>query len=254
MVQSLFLKSLSHGEKINMAPIRVFTNWDKRSSDDLNQIEPYRTYYFLCEGENTERWYFKKLIENQKVLHLNPGINVCFLERTEVDLHNSNPRKLLNYANQQVRSNQGFDKKYDKIVIVFDADIFTLKNKSDELFALIDEMEAQGHIVALTNPSFELFLLLHVANSVADIILPRRDKILKNIKISKSKRYIEKLLSDTVKCNPKKNCQIGELCLKLHIAEEQEQKINRDIKKADAEITSNICKILQGIRAERGNI
>lgn len=70
-----------------MAPIRVFANWDKRSSDDLNQVEPYRTYYFLCEGENTERWYFKKLIENQKVFHLNPGIDVRFLERTDDDLH-----------------------------------------------------------------------------------------------------------------------------------------------------------------------
>ena len=254
MVQSLFLKSLLHGEKTNMAPIRVFANWDKRSSDDLNQVEPYRTYYFLCEGENTERWYFKKLIENQKVFHLNPGIDVRFLERTDDGLHNSNPRKLLNYANQLIDSIQGFDKEYDKIVIVFDADIFTLKDESDELFALIDEMETQGHIVALTNPSFELFLLLHVPNSVIDIIIPQSDQILKNKKINKSKRYVEKLLSDTVKCNPKKNPKIGDLCLKLHIAEEQEQKINRDIKKADVEITSNICKILQDIRAERGHI
>lgn len=237
-----------------MAPIRDFTNWNKRSYDDLNQIEPYRIYYFLCEGENTERWYFKRLIENQKVLHLNPGIDVRFLERTEEDLHNSNPRKLLNYANQQIDSIQGFDKKHDKIVIVFDADIFTLNNKSDELFALIDEMEAQGHIVALTNPSFELFLLLHVPNSITNIIIPKRAQILKNEKINKSKRYIENLLSNTVKCNSKTNPKIGELCLNLHIAEEQEQKINRDIKKADVEITCNICKILQDIRAERGHL
>lgn len=237
-----------------MAPIRLFSNWNKRSTDDLNQVEPYRRYYFLCEGENTERWYFKKLIENQKVLHLNPGIDVCFLERTNGDLHNSNPKKLLAYANQQIDSIQGFDKEYDKIVIVFDVDIFTRRNKSDELFALINEIEEQGHIVALTNPSFELFLLLHVQNSITSIILPQSAQILENKKINKSKRYIDKLLSETLKCNPKKNPQIGELCLKLYIAEEQEQKINRDIKKADIEITSNICKILQDIRTERKNI
>ena len=43
-------------------PVRTYTNWNRRSSDFEEQIEPLRKYYFICEGANTETFYFKKLI------------------------------------------------------------------------------------------------------------------------------------------------------------------------------------------------
>ena len=46
-----------------MAPVRSYTNWNSRTTDEEEQIEPYRKYFFICEGANTETWYFKKLIE-----------------------------------------------------------------------------------------------------------------------------------------------------------------------------------------------
>ena len=33
-------------------PIHTYTNWNKRSSDGEKQIEPYRKYFFICEGAN----------------------------------------------------------------------------------------------------------------------------------------------------------------------------------------------------------
>lgn len=44
-----------------MAPVRSYTNWNSRTTDEEEQIEPYRKYFFICEGANTETWYFKKL-------------------------------------------------------------------------------------------------------------------------------------------------------------------------------------------------
>lgn len=41
-------------------PIHVYTNWNKRDSDNQEQIEPYRKYFFICEGANTEPFYFQK--------------------------------------------------------------------------------------------------------------------------------------------------------------------------------------------------
>ena len=46
-----------------MAPVRSYTNWNSRTTDEEEQIEPYRKYFFICEGANTETWYFKKLID-----------------------------------------------------------------------------------------------------------------------------------------------------------------------------------------------
>ena len=40
-----------------MAPVRSYTNWNSRTTDEEEQIEPYRKYFFICEGANTETWY-----------------------------------------------------------------------------------------------------------------------------------------------------------------------------------------------------
>ena len=47
-----------------MAPVRSYTNWNSRTTDEEEQIEPYRKYFFICEGANTETWYSKKVKVN----------------------------------------------------------------------------------------------------------------------------------------------------------------------------------------------
>lgn len=44
-------------------PVHTYTNWNSRPSDREEQVEPYRKYYFICEGVNTETFYFEKLID-----------------------------------------------------------------------------------------------------------------------------------------------------------------------------------------------
>ncbi len=40
-----------------MAPVRTYGSWDSRNSDQQQSEEPYRKYYFIAEGANTERLY-----------------------------------------------------------------------------------------------------------------------------------------------------------------------------------------------------
>ena len=49
-----------------MAPVRNYSNWNSRPSDENIQVEPFIKYFFICEGANTETWYFKKLIDMRK--------------------------------------------------------------------------------------------------------------------------------------------------------------------------------------------
>ena len=51
-----------------MAPVRSYSNWNKRAVDEKNQIEPYQKFFFICEGANTETWYFQNLIDLRKQL------------------------------------------------------------------------------------------------------------------------------------------------------------------------------------------
>ena len=45
-----------------MPPIHEYSNWNLRSADTLEEIEPLRKFVFICEGSKTEDYYFKELI------------------------------------------------------------------------------------------------------------------------------------------------------------------------------------------------
>lgn len=40
-------------------PVHAYTNWNKRESDHEEQVEPFRKYFFICEGANTETFFLK---------------------------------------------------------------------------------------------------------------------------------------------------------------------------------------------------
>lgn len=37
-------------------PVHTYTNWNKRLSDEEEQIEPYRKDFFICEGRILRRF------------------------------------------------------------------------------------------------------------------------------------------------------------------------------------------------------
>ena len=174
-----------------MAPVRSYTNWNSRTTDEEEQIEPYRKYFFICEGANTETWYFKKLIDIRKELNIHPLIDIRLLEKTEGDRDISFPRRLIEFAeNQKENPEIAFDKERDKMIVVFDGDIF------EEKVLDYDELVAEGeknNILAVSNPAFELFLLLHYENSYEDDIEPNAEQIIQNEKDG-HQTFIYKLL------------------------------------------------------------
>lgn len=231
-----------------MAPFRTYTNWNKRQADEKEKIEPYRKYFFICEGKNTEVWYFKKLVNLRKELEIHPLIDIILMEKTEKDENISNPKALIEFAEKQKKKKAlNFDVEHDKMVIVFDADIY--KNKPDSYNKIINEGK-ENNILAITNPSFELFLLLHYEGSVEELIIPYQDEILKNQKVGK-KRYITTLFTNKSKMNPKRNEKIGELAVNINIAIEQEKMLNQNINTAIYDITSNIGDIIQKIKNDK---
>ncbi len=78
-----------------MPPIHNYSSWNKRFTEETDPIEPYKKFFFICEGANTENWYFEKLIDLRKELGIHPMIELCLLERTGEDINNSAPKKLL---------------------------------------------------------------------------------------------------------------------------------------------------------------
>ena len=77
----------------------------------------------------------------RKELNIHPLIDMRLLEKTEGDKDISFPRRLIEFAEKQKENPEiSFDKERDKMIIVFDADIFEKKVLDyDEVVALGDK-------------------------------------------------------------------------------------------------------------------
>lgn len=254
MVQFLYLQTLSL-RRNDRVPIKKYTNWNKRSSNSDEQIDPFKRYYFICEGKNTERWYFEKLIDIKKSLSIHSSIEVAYLEKTDEHENISNPKSLIDFGNKQIANRKiEFDPKYDKLVIIFDADIFESQQSNyDEIITSKESYNLFG----ITNPSFELFLLLHIPNSLEEIILPNMSDIVKNSWVGKSKRsrkrYIADLFFKITGIDTKKSKRVANFAKDIFIAIAQETRLNRDINNCKGVLTSNIGSIVKSIIDDQGN-
>lgn len=229
--------------------IKAFSMWNTRPQGTVQQIEPYRKYFFICEGANTERWYFQKLIARRRELHIHSLIDICFLEKTEQDKDITYPRQLVDFAERQKTGKDiSFDPNRDKMVVIFDADIFA-NGKVLEYGELVKYAEEHGDILGVTNPSFELFLMLHYEDALTETILPNESDILKNEKEGR-RTPIYRILQEKTNKNCKKNSAIGDLAELVEIAIEQEKQINQDIHVCLDQLTSNIGAIIDTIRKD----
>lgn len=230
-----------------MAPIRNYSGWNQRAADSQEPIEPYQKFFFICEGANTEVFYFKELINLRKQLGIHPMIDVCLLEKTDEDKNLSNPKRLLSFAEaQKANPDISFDKEHDQMIVVIDADIY--ERKPDDYPEILEMATNYNDILAVTNPAFELFLLLHYENSYDMDIAPNAEEILENRKV-KNRRYISQLFSQRSGMNSKTNSAVGSLAANIDTAILQEQNLNQDAEKCIGKLTSNIGKIISDIRS-----
>lgn len=193
-------------------PTHVYENWNKRPSDREEQIEPYRKYYFICEGANTETFYFKRLIDIRKDLNIHPLIDVRLLEKTEQDRNLSFPKRLAEFAEQQKAVLGGeFDKERDRMVIIFDADIFEEKVFGYEELVLGNDKK---------------FLTMDSDGRYS---------------------YAYQCLLQKTGMNAKKNSRIGLLADNCLLAIKQEKLINQDVHSVKGKVSSNIGKIVEAI-------
>lgn len=232
-------------------PVHTYTNWNSRPSDNEEQIEPFRKYFFICEGANTETFYFKRLIDLRKQLGIHPLIDIRLWEKTDEDRNLSFAKNLADLAESQKNiPDNDFDPDRDKMVIVFDGDIFEEKVQGyDELITSIEEKD----IAAVTNPGFELFLILHVDGSFEKYIKGHKAEFLsvdEKGKYSHAYNILHKLTGMNAKTNPR----IGELADNVLIAITQEKQINQDIHQLKGNVSSNIGKIIEDIIKEKPDI
>lgn len=117
-----------------------------------------RLIVIASEGKDTERIYFKALAKE----YTNPRVHVHILERRENEQNNSSPEHVLKQLNDY--KGQYELESDDELWLVIDRDRWT-----DAMLSHVAKECAQDDYlyVAMSNPCFELWLLLHIEDAAS---------------------------------------------------------------------------------------
>lgn len=141
-----------------------------------------RLIIIAAEGEATEKIYFETL---RDYVH-NARVHVKVLERKEQDKHKSSPESVLEQLNQYQASN-ALDSE-DELWLVIDKDRWKMKS-----IKYVAQRCAQNWAfsLALSNPCFELWLLLHLLD-VSSETEEERGRMYKNLKEGHPDTYLKR--------------------------------------------------------------
>ncbi|WP_025607196.1 RloB family protein [Vibrio parahaemolyticus] len=153
--------------------------------------EPTKVIIISCEGSNTEPEYFKTIKEKL-------ADNISSLVEIEIvskGTEASEPLDVFDNLQKHVEK-YDFNKGFDSLWLVCDREkVIDRKSGKKGLLTVIPKCHENGYSMALTNPLFEFWLLLHVA----DITEYNHETLFNNEKTSpakRSRRYIDKQLSE----------------------------------------------------------
>lgn len=235
-----------------MAPLFTLDAWNVRTPRP--ERSPKSKCFLIGEGANTEYRYLSRLTEILAKRNLPALIELKPVRKTENERNQSNPAKLLEHA-QRIRSGKAtedcpqeqspeipeqeveFEEGVDSIIVFFDADIY--KDRPNDYRNALASFEGVAD-VAVTNPSFELFLLLHADDALESAIMPQESEILANKKTG-NRRFVEKLASEVLGMNTKSNPKVADLAERFEIAAEAEKRLNQNPQTALGNLTSNVA-------------
>lgn len=207
----------------------------ERTSLGLN---PKSKYYIIPEGEKTEIQYFLGIRDNAREININSLIEVIPIENDDEELGQSHPiRKITNF-NEDIENNKFlYDKEIDKVCFVIDRDPQNFSEQQYDNF--LKMCKEYNYKVYVSNPTFELFLLLH-DDKIFDI---DKTAMLENRRVSNSKRFLEVKLSEIFGCN-KKNINFEKFKVNIKKAINNEKQFEEDLINLKHNLGSNVGTLL----------
>ena len=112
----------------------------------------------------------------------------------------------------------------------------------DELIQKTEE----HNLVGVTNPGFEVFLLLHISGFYENNVLGHEEQFLSKDDRERF-RYPYELLLNLTGMKVKRNPRIGELAENILVVIDQEKNINSNIHDVKGKLTSNLASTIEMI-------
>jgi hypothetical protein len=153
---------------------------------ESNSIPKDKIIVLVYEGNNTEKIYFEKFKEDSKFD--NEKIHLHSLARKKRD-GKSAPKHVFNKLKREAKDEYNFDRE-DELWMLIDRDKWI---DIPEISALCKK---EGNFyLALSNPCFEFWLLLHIKD-ISDYSDQVLNDIFENKYVTSNKTYLEKLLGE----------------------------------------------------------
>ncbi len=217
-----------------MTRLRVAKIFNKRSVAS-ESLEPFQKFFFAFEGSRTEPDYFEGLEERRHALQINKLIELVILERDASD-GKSHPKHILDGTIELLESGDvTYDAQTDEVWLIFDRDKQNVS--TEQLNIIISECEDLNYKIALSNPTFEFWLLCHFD----DVSTFPKDKLLNNCHISNKHRYISKQLTEIIEDGYNKNkLQFSDFESRISDAVENSRKFATDIAALKTELGTSM--------------
>ena len=210
----------------------------------IGDREPKSKYYIIAEGDRTEFKYFCGIRNNASELKIDALIEIIPLQNEDKEKGQSHPIRKIKNFNETIK-NGGiiFDAAIDRVYFVFDRDP---QNFSDSQFDEVKKYvkEQTGYEMCISNPTFELFLLMHTD----EILTLDKDKMLLNERqgTKRGKRFLEKEVSRIFGCN-KSNLNFEKFKTNIRKAIQNEKYFCEDLEKLKKDLGSNVGVFLDSI-------
>lgn len=205
---------------------------------ESNVSEKEKIVVLAFEGNETEKQYFSAFRDsenfNDKLIYLH------LLTRDAKDTRSA-PKHVFNKLKTEARDIYNFNKT-DELWMIIDTDRW---GNIPEIIELCKSHE--NMFVAVSNPCFELWLLLHIAD-VDSYDDEESEKILKNKKITNKKNYIDTKIADIIGSYNKS--KLNALLFLPHIdtAIERAKKLDFELRDYPIKLGSHVYKLIEKIK------
>lgn len=226
-----------------------------------------RNYFIISEGA-TEETYFHGVNSYKRELDIDNLIHIEVVAKADGESGKSHPLQLLNAAlynlgrmddkgneleekDWKINCKWDFDPEEDQLWLIFDKDYRKLDTHSGEIF---EKCEKHGIHIGISNPNFELWLLLHFENIQqydTELLLKNPKNLRKEFfpESSASKKYLEILLSKISGGYKKGDClKFERFLLGVNLAIQQEKLFCEDEKQLFLELGSNIGVLIEEMK------
>lgn len=193
-----------------------------------------KVFIIACEGSETEISYFRGIQDNKEELGISNNVEVKPLEREGTRSH---PTHVLADLKKYMRAN-GI--KSDELCMVIDRDP---NNFFESQFdKIVEECKKHKYFLAITNPCFEFWLLLHF-----DISRYSHNQLLENVQISNKHSFISKELSDKIRYS-KNRLNFNKFMPYIDVAIENSKLFKLQNEEIKFQLGTSVGKLIEKIR------